>query len=301
MGNVMKFQYYADNVKTRKPQGSVYLDRLVKAIRTPNKSMAKIYNEISKCESIGDMKRKAELKKHLYFFIAPTYSDGTGRAYKNIISFTGALQLDFDHIEDAARFRDDLFNEYTFIIASWLSASKKGVKALVSIPISANVKEFQQYFWGLAVMEMMKYKGFDKSPQNAVLPLFISHDPDIKYRDNFTTWSEKGENPSHKNYGKTTDFRYKIETNEKYSQAAISNTIKSINKIISDGHPQVRGAAVALGGYVGAGYLDYTNAETLITELIKSNAYLSKGTAGYIKTAVQMMNKGMKDPLYFNF
>ena len=297
----MEFQYYTDNVRKNKLIGKVELSRLINAIKIPNQNMAKIYNEIAECESKGNLKRKAELKQHLYYFIVPTLSDGKGRAYKNIASFTGALHLDFDHIDHARQFRDDLFNTYDFVIAAWLSASKRGVKALVSIPVSKDVKEFQDYFWGLANNEMMQYVGFDKSPQNAVLPLFISYDPEIKYRDDFTTWDRKGKNPSHVNFGKIQNFIYKVDANDKYERASIKNTITAINKIIDNGHPQVRGAAVALGGYIGAGYLTTEDGVGLITKLIQSNSYLSKGTDGYIKTAIQMINKGISNPLYFNF
>ena len=298
---MIQFQYYINDIKKTIPIGIVTINGLIKAIRNPNKKMYNVYNEIQQCEIIGNNKRKAELKEHLYYFIAPTISDGKGRGYKNIVKFTGALQLDFDHIDNASQFRDDLFNKYDFIIAAWLSASKKGVKALVSIPISENVDEFKSYFWGLANNEMSQYIGFDKSPQNAVLALFISYDKNIKYRKNYTTWTKIGVNPSMEKYGKTTELRFKIESNDKYTNAAIHNTKKAINGILDNGHPQVRGAGMSLGGYIGAGYLFKSDAINLITGLIKANAYLSKGTDGYIKTAIQMINRGENTPLFFDF
>jgi hypothetical protein len=301
----MIFQYYTDDVKKNKLIGKVELTRLIKAIKDePPPKMGKIYDEIAECRKTGNEKRKSELKQHLYYFIPTTLLDGKRRAYKNIIAFTGALHLDFDHLQSneyAKQFRDDLFNTYDCIMAAWISSSGVGVKALVKIPISKDVKEYKRYFWGIATKEMLQYNGFDKSPQNAVLPCFISHDPGIKSRTDYTTWTRKGDNPATVNYGKTQDFRYKIVTNEKYEKAAIQNTIKSINKIISDGHPQVRAAAVALGGYVGAGYITLTDAVGLITNLIRSNSYLSKGTDGYIRTAIEMINKGLRAPLFFNF
>ena len=192
-----------------------------------------------------------------------------------------------------------LFNEYDFIIAAWLSASRKGVKAFVKIPEANTVDEYKSYFWGLALEEMQQYIGFDTAPQNAVLPMFMSYDKDIKIRTNYTTWTKKGENP--KQIIPREDHNYKVYSNDKYSKASVTNTEKAINKIIDNGHPQLRAAATALGGYVGAGYISKVDAEQLIMSLIRSNEYLSKGIDGYIKTGITMINAGMNKPLYLDF
>jgi len=53
-----------------------------------------------------------------------------------------------------------------------------------------------------------------------------------------------------------------------------------------------------LGGYVGANYIDYNDAITLINRLIDSQSYLSKKPDVYKKTAKTMIDKGINQPTY---
>ena len=70
------------------------------------------------------------------------------------------------------------------------------------------------------------------------------------------------------------------------------------DKIIDNGHTQVVSNSTVVGGFVGAGRLDYTEAWSQIESCIRQNNYLSKGTKGYLKTAKQMFDKGINSPLY---
>ena len=51
--------------------------------------------------------------------------------------------------------------------------------------------EFKSYFYGMAYF-LEKYEGFDPSTQNCILPLYLSIDPDLLYRDNAETWTKRG-------------------------------------------------------------------------------------------------------------
>ena len=95
----------------------------------------------------GDMAIKAELKTSLYSFTPCVRVEGR-RRYADIKNFTGLLALDFDKLEMeyAKEFKTALFNEYSFIIAAWLSPSRHGVRALVKIPIVQSVGEFKEHF-----------------------------------------------------------------------------------------------------------------------------------------------------------
>ena len=72
----------------------------------------------------------------------------------------------------------------------------------------------------------------------------------------------------------------------------------AINKITDNGHPQLRGAAYALGGYISAGYISNDYAQSMIERLIDSNAYLVQKAPVYKKTAKEMLIKGQAQPLY---
>jgi hypothetical protein len=240
-----------------------------------------------------------ELKETLQFVVPQALTKGK-RRYANIIGFTGLIHLDFDHIDFADEFRDYLFSTYPFVIAAWLSASRRGVKAFVRIPKASSVDEFKAYYFGLANKVMSKYNGFDTATQNAVLPMFMSPDPSIKVRPLGDTeiWTTKGKNPKIDYNAPPPKSWLKVD----YSRGSLSTIIHkietAINRIDDNGHPQLRAAAFAAGGYVGAGYITEDQAIDLLTTLVLENDYLSKGTDGYIKTAIQMITKGAQRPLF---
>jgi len=288
------FNYYGANIGEVVPLGEVSLDRFLNAIKQPKPKMKSILNAIREAAANNDENLKAELKKKLYFFTPAVKC--TYRNYENIVSFTGLAPLDFDKLPDynyAAELKEHIFNEYPFIVASWFSASRKGIRALVNIPIVSSPDEYKQYYNAL-IQIFSKYKGFDKAPQNCVLPLFISDDEDLLYRDNAVTFVDRYIPPP---------LAPKIQNITPYKDKRIqevANVVnKSIAKIVDYGHPPLRAIAYALGGYVGNGYLTEDEAEETIISAIESNPYLSQRAkiSGYIKTAKTMIEKGKQNPL----
>lgn len=286
----MTFNYYDADIKKSIPLGQVTLPYLISAIRSPKKDMRDIFEAISEAEERHDMATKAALKTRLYSFTPCVFVKGP-RRYSNIVNWTGLVVLDFDHLPKpyCAEFRDAIFNEYSCVTATWLSASKHGVRALLTIPICNSVTEFKEYYAAIE-QEFSIYTGYDRAPKNCILPMFISYDPDIKYRAETTIWQRK-----HIAIPATPVPQYivtdKTSTIEKIMVSAIS-------KIHDNGHPQLRAAAFSLGGYVGAGYLDQSTATTILTNLIRSNAYLQQKPDVYIATAKQMIQKGLTQPLH---
>jgi len=293
-----KLQIYDANIyKPVALKYTTYLDVFKFIGETPEKYL-KVFKGISDAELAGDMKLKAELKSKLYYIVpAVDIVEGTNRKYKNIKQFTGVMPLDFDHIENAEEFRDFIVEEYDFIIAAWLSASKRGIKALVSIPIVKTPEEYKALFWGLANNAMMQYKGFDTAPQNCVLPLYLAADANIKLTRDWRNWEIKGENPKTKCATPTIIYKYDSQNSDRYKQWCINNVQKAINKIVGNGHPQLRAAAYLFGGYVGSGYLTGNEAQSLINTMIVNNAYLAKKPNVYIRTAAEMIIKGQSEPV----
>lgn len=286
------FNYFDSDIKRSYPLGVVTLDQFVRGITNPKPKIREIFDKINECEISGDMKEKARLKCGLYSFTPCVLFNGK-RKYANIAEFTGLMVLDFDHLtqEYAKEFKDFVFNTYDFIVASWLSASRCGVRCLVKIPKVSTTTEFKTYFNGLRYLEMAQYYGFDIAPQNAALPLFLSYDPNLLYRQNPTTWDQT--------YSLIPNLpiptTYKFDDNS----PAVSRIITaSIHKIVDNGHPQLRAASYALGGYVGAGLIAHSEAQSLIHHLIRTNAYLSQKAPVYIETANTMILKGINTPLY---
>ena len=172
------FQYYPARIKSNRPIGRLNLNTFLSKIKTPTEKTIQLYVDINKADITGNLKKKAELKAKLFYFTPATYVIPC-RRYSDIQSWTGLMPLDFDKIEYANEFRDYLITKHPYIIAAWLSASKKGVRAFVNIPVVNSVDEYKELFWGIRdVLEI--YDGFDIAPQNCVLPLFLSYDPEIK-------------------------------------------------------------------------------------------------------------------------
>lgn len=273
--------------------GEVRLGYLIKAIKYPKPHFKDVFLQIQKAEEEGNQAVKAALKTRLYSFTPCVYVKDY-RRYTNIINFTGLLVLDFDHLdrELAVELKQHLFNTYPYIYASWLSASRHGVRAIVKIPVCQSVDEFKAYYNGIT-KTMEGYHGFDEAPKNCILPMFYSYDEDILYRTHPDTFNEK---------------IYKIPPPPQVKPPIIfdkTNSVESIiarkiNKIVDNGHPQLRAAAYLLGGYVGAGHIDRSIAVMFIHNLIDTNAYLSQKAFIYKRTAQEMIDKGTNEPVYFS-
>lgn len=288
--SMITFNYYAADITKSMPLGEVTLDRFLSTIKFPRKPTKEIFERIRAAEEAGDMKLKGELKTKLYSFTPCVFVEGS-RKYDNIKHWTSLMVLDFDHLdaEYAKRWKLALFNEYKCIIAAWLSASHHGVRALVKIPVVHNVAEFKELFHGIQ-LELEKYKGWDKAPQNCILPCFLSYDPEMLQRENATEWIGRYIAPV------PPPVQQYIISDQ---SGSVERIIKSaIDKIVDNGHPQLRAAAYVLGGYVGGGNIDEAYAIQIIEQMIDGNAYLSQKASVYKGTARTMISKGKNQPLF---
>lgn len=288
----IEFQYYPARVESKKPLGWIDLEYFCNAIREPRDDIKRVFNEIAQCEITGDMDTKATLKQENLFYFTPCIkSDGLGRSYSNIESWNGIAVLDFDHIENATSFKQFIFEKYKSVICGFLSPSKKGVKFLVRIPEVSSIDEFKQYFYGLG-LKLDRYKGWDGSGQNCILPLFLSWDPDILIREEPHIWQLKGKKADF--FSTKETIAVDIVTTDEDKKIILNNIQTAFQGISSNGHPQMRAACISLGGYVAGGYLSEAEAISFVFQLIESNGYLSKGIPGYKKTAQAAIKKGQE-------
>lgn len=292
--DTIKFQYYRAKITESEPIGWVTLDQFIKANSNPNEAIKELFKQISYCASIGDLKTKQELKEKLYSF-TPCVTVSGKRQYKDIISFTGLLVLDFDKLDNAADLKQYLFDTYECIYLCWISPSKKGVKALVKIPVVNTVNQFKAYYFGIAE-EMEQYNGFDSTGQNSVLPLYQSYDPEMLIRENPTLWTTTGINRKAFEIQPIAPIiSPELSTGKENVISKIIHT--GIDKIIDNGHPQLLKLCVAVGGYVANQYMNFNDAMDIIYNRIESNHYLQKGISGYKKTAKQAVEYGTSKPL----
>lgn len=291
---MIQFQYYHADIRNNKPIGWVTLEYFISAHKNPKPKTLDVFKKIEQAAEIGDKKTKDELKQNSLYFFTPCVHIGQRRRYDNIIKFTGLAVLDFDKINNASGFRDFIFSEYNYILAAWTSPSKKGVKALVRIPTVSNFEQFKEYFWALE-KEFNQYAGFDFTTQNCVLPLFQSYDFELKYRYDPDIFDKRASNPR---FTPAQNSYKRYEGTDKSQQIVIKMIETGINKIVDNGHPQLRALCLSIGGYIAGGMIDEYIALSTIDQLIASNGYLRKGVSGYQKTARQMINNGKNKPLY---
>lgn len=316
------FHYYPARVDSKRPLGVVNIEQFVEAIKNPNPHIRQVFKQIAESEAgamaaraSGDLfnekayrKIKDNLKQQNLFYFTPcVFTDGQGRGYSNIQYFNGIAVLDFDHIDNAEKLKNYVFFNYNCVICAFLSPSKKGVKFLIKIPkivrvtggqlapLSPEIMEFKEYYYGLGA-EFERFKGWDGTGQNCILPLFLSYDPDILYRGDAIEWTKKGKVLDA--FKASTAPAVRVETDDEKKRRIYENIKKAFDLINDNGHPQVRAAGVSLGGYVSSGYLSQFEAEEFIFSCIRANAYLSKGVDGYCKTARTAVQTGLKSQLF---
>ena len=323
---MLKFQYYDGDIKKSKPKGLVSLDKFIEKHAKPSDKLLGVFAQIEEATNNGDMKLKAELKMRNLFYFTPSAIFGDGaiktrngkeyksyRCYENIIELNPLAQLDFDGLttEEAVSIKNYLFEQYEQVVCAYLSPSRKGVKLLLRIPkielkenVKDSVSEYKDYYRAIE-SEFSSYKGFDPAPKNLVLPLFISYDSDILYRNFKDTkeWDIKEvvEEPLYQKYPLPFKPYKKLKSNDKNELRAIRTVRKYISGIVTaPGHYQLRTACLIFGTRVGAGYVDRFEAEREIESLVRNNRYLAKGVDGYLTTAKWSLNEGIKTPNYYN-
>ena len=296
MMNNLSFHFYPANVKITKPLGMVTIDQFIEANRNPKKEIQSLFKKIQ----VAEEKEKQELKQQLFYFTPCVLTDGLGRSYSNIISFSGALCLEFDKIpEFANELKDWIFDNFEECFCSYISPSGKGVKTLWKIPVVENVDSFKEYFYGLS-HRFSRIVGYDPSSQNPILPLYLSWDKNLRYRpyEEAKTWTIRG--------GKINEFKPfegTIEPLEVIEDKDIDRIYRAIDQTFAKidreqtAHFLLRNLSLWIGGLCGYGYLTVDEVYDYICDKILDSQYAVKNSEGYKKTTFDFLNKGSKSPI----
>ena len=294
------FSYYPANIQVTKPLGNISLYNYLYKIKNPTKETVEIFKQIEEASAKGDLKLKAELKAKTYYFTPCIKSDGLGRAYSNITAWTGLMIIDVDGLtpEYAIEFKEYLFNTYKFFISVFLSASKRGVKGIVRVPICNSTDEFKSYFYGL-MDKFQEYKGIDFSSKNCILANYLTYDRDLLYRLDAIEWNQKGIQVDEFKVFSGEITPLENVTEEDVEQ--VKNILrKMFLKIQDSGHLIVRSASLLAGGFCSAGYMNIDEMKDYLFDLIDDTDYLQKSPKIYKTTCVQMIDKGYQSPVYLN-
>lgn len=297
-----KIQFFPGKIWLPKPIGEVTLKQFIESHKNPKPEIREVFNKIAKAEQEEDWETKGKLKQSNLFYFTPCVNlDGEGRSYSNIKNFNNLAVLDFDHIKvDAEKLRDNIFDNMPSVICAYVSPSKNGVKCLVKIGEVNTVDEFKSYFFGLA-HKFEKFKGFDATGQNSCLPLFLSWDENIRWREDPETWTQRG--------GKYNEFEEFVGDIEEIENVTDEDKKQVLERLYSNikkadeeniGHPNVLKASLLAGGFCSSGYITYDEVENYLFKWIDESNYLSTKADTYKKTVTTMVNKGLQSPLYLN-
>lgn len=298
MGSILdtNFQYFPGKIYKTKPLGEVTLRQFIEAHKSPKKKILELFDKIAEAERVKDFKLKAELKQNNLFYFTPSVKlNGRGRSYEDVVSFNPLMILEYDHIEEPEIFRDLMFDRCKSIVCGWVSPSRKGAKFMLKIPTPTSVEDYKSYFCG-AAYSFSRFEGFDPANFNCILPLFISFDKDMKFREDAVDWTVRGEKIN-------KIVQREVEPVEGVTRDDLVKIYEKVFKVMQradeeqNGHRNVVAASMLLGGFCGAGYMEDSLAETMAFDMIDKVDYLQKSLQTYKKTAVDMIQRGKTAPL----
>jgi hypothetical protein len=291
-----KFQWYSRGIKTIKPSGDISLKQFIDAVISPKPHLLKAFEQIATAAEKGDKRLKDELKTKHLFFITPSVNIQGIRNYESIKNFTQFCVLEYDGIQYSDILRDYIFEKMKSCIFAFSSPSLTGCKFIFRIQVPNSIIEYKELYFGIA-HHLDKFKNLDVSNANSVLPLFVSYDPDAKYREDAEIWTQRGYKE-----GSYVPFEGDVEPlgdiNEEDREEVVRTVSTLLNRIEDNGHPQVISGAFLGGGFCASGYISEGEMWELLENLILQNAYLRKNQEGYLKTAQTMFNKGLEAPAY---
>lgn len=210
----------------------------------------KIQTKIDELRNEPNEKRRGQLKKMLPCICFS--GKFTSRSDKTITEHSGYIILDFDKLDNAEEFKNNL-KRFSFIYSAFISPSGNGVKAVAKIP--ANIEKHRGYYRGI----LKVFPELDSTSINESRICFESVDSNLwinEQVEEFTDYVEetkKVKEPYQKKQSVRTD----------YSKVNIS--LEMIRNSIDGGkHATLLKAAKLMGGYIATGYVEEHEALRLL-------------------------------------
>ena len=205
------------------------------------------------------------------------------------------MQLDFDKVggeDELHELKLRLYNK-PYILAVFYSPSGKGIKAIARIKQVCNAEQFKNVH--RAIKQDLNEPSFDIATSNPILPMFISWDEELYWRElKDTAIFDKEIEPTY-TIPTTNVHNTPTNKNKNWEEKTIRIFTTKINGIQDNGHPQLRDACLILGSRVAAGYIGYNTAIALAEQLVLNNQYLQKDVKNYLRTAEWGIKTGYKN------
>jgi len=221
---------------------------------------------------------------------------------KNIISFTGLIQIDFDHLtnvpEKLKTFKSDIYTNVCFI-----SPRGQGIKLIVKID---KTKDFLKLFLGLEQYYLKEYGlQLDKGCKNENRLMFLSYDPEVLHNPQSATFTDEYIAPEPEPKKHTTKKVYaKISTDKEQNiyKNHINRVLDSVEKKLTSAsigtrHTELNRQSTLLGGYVGGGFISEYEAISFLNSIVESIFNNDKSLKTELKTAKDGLNYGQSTPI----
>lgn len=124
---------------------------------------------------------------------------------------TGLVCLDFDEVNSTSSLIQKLSNS-KYILATWISPSGNGVKAIVKIPIVNSKKDYKEYY--NAVIDHYWKMGPDRTTSDVNRLCFESYDPNLIFNKNATRFNLRKKIT-------VTETLYSSHKNKIYSEGSV--------------------------------------------------------------------------------
>lgn len=292
--------FFPSSVYVTERLGQCTLRQMLEAVKNPKPEIKQKFKEIEKASVEGNKELKARLKSQLYYFLIPVCTNGGGRTYGHIERFNGLGLIDVDNLakDVAVSLKSWLFQTYPFVVASFLSASKHGVKLIVRIPVASSVEEFKSYMYGL-FDEFQYIDHFDPSSKNPMLPSYLTYDENILVREDAVVSEYIGIMEDEFHITEEDFDPIEIELSDVPKIKRLYKRIIELVDIDQTAHLKIRNLGLICGGHIASGYFDEEEIREYLFGLMEETSYLHKGMRGYKKTLVQMINRGKLSPIAY--
>lgn len=290
----ISFQWYANGIKTIRPNGNITLRQLINAVISPKSEMIEAFKLIQEAGARGDKAEKDRLKAEKLFFTTPSAIFDPIRNYDSIIKFRPFAIFEYDDIPHAEELRDYIFEKRKDCIFAFTSPSLTGTKFIFHTELPTSISHYKSLWFGIA-HDLDKFINLDLSNERCTQPLYNSYDPSAKFREDAIQSTAKGYKEN-----AFIPFVGEIEIPEEVNEEDVEECFKLISHLIdridSSGHNQVISTAFLAGGLCPFYGIPQDDMWSFLEDKIRSNDYLAKGTVGYLKSAQTMYNKGILNP-----
>ena len=290
----LQFQWYANGIKTIRPNGNITLRQLINAIISPKPEMIEAFKLIQEAGARGDKAEKDRLKAEKLFFTTPSAIFDPIRNYDSIVSFLPFAVFEYDDIPHAEELRDYIFEKRKDCIFAFTSPSLTGTKFIFHIETPTSISHYKALWFGIA-HDLDKFINLDLSNERCTQPLYNSYDPNAKFREDAIESTVKGykENAFVPFVG---EVKIPEEVNEEDVEECLKLITYLIDRIESSAHNQVISVSFLSGGLVSFYGINQDEMWNLLEDKIRDNQYMQKGTNGYLKSAKTMYLKGLQNP-----